>query len=152
MHQLIGIDPALAANSIPQFTPGTHGIDNDGKIYKYMMYDEATAAVAGVAGEAAYYVADTGYGANTVTSDISDSSEVGAGILQVAMSDNEYAWFQIKGLAVMSITLTAGADGDPLTPTGSADGALDVTTAVTDHICAIANDASADEIICDFPF
>jgi len=152
MYQLIGIDPALAANSVPQFTPGTHGIDNDGKIYKYMMYDEATAAVAGVAGEVAYYVADTGYGAHTVTSDLSDSSENGAGVLQVAMSDNEYAWFQIKGAATLSIALTAGGDGDNLTPTGAGDGSLDLNTAVTDHLCAFAVDATANEICCDFPW
>ena len=152
MHQMIGIDPSLTANTIPQFTPGTHGIDNDGKIYKYMMYDEATAAVDGVAGEVAYYVADTGYPAHTVTSDLSDSDEVGAGVLQVVMSDNEYAWFQIKGVAVLSIALTAGADGDNATPTGAGDGTLDLVTAATDHICAIINDVTAQEIICDFPY
>jgi type 1 fimbria pilin len=68
------------------------------------------------------------------------------------MSDDEYGWIQIKGAATLSIALTAGADGDPLTPTGSADGTLDVSGAVTDHVCAIAGDISDQEIICDFPF
>jgi len=45
----------------------------------------------------------------------------------------------------------AGADGDPLTPTGSADGRLDVSGAVTDNVCAIAGDISDKEIICTFP-
>jgi hypothetical protein len=122
------------------------------KAYKYIQYSEEAAAVDGVAGEVTYYVADTGYPANKVTSDLSASSEVGAGVLMANMSDNEYGWVQIRGLATLTIALTAGADGDPLTPTGSADGTLDVTASVTDHRCAIANDASEDEIICDFPF
>jgi hypothetical protein len=38
-----------------------------------------------------------------------------------------------------------------LTPTGSADGKLDVSADVTDNVCAIAGDISDKEIICDFP-
>ena len=123
-----------------------------GKVYKFIQYSEEAAAVDGVAGEVAYYVADTGYPASEVTSDLSASSEIGAGVLQATMSEGEYGWIQIKGLATLSIALTAGADGDPLTPTGAADGTLDVSGAVTDNVCAIANDASANEIICDFPW
>ena len=123
-----------------------------GKVYKFIQYSEEAAAVDGVAGEVAYYVADTGYPASEVTSDLSASNEVDAGVLQANLSEGEYGWVQIKGLDTLSIALTAGADGDPLTPTGSADGTLDVSAAVTDHVCAIANDASANEIICDFPF
>ena len=53
----------------------------------------------------------------------------------------------------MLIRMTsAGADGDPLTPTGSSDGTLDVSGAVTDNVCAIAGDISDKEIACDFPF
>ena len=122
------------------------------KVYKFVQYSEEAAATDGVAGEVCYYVADTGYAANQVTSDLSASSEIGAGVLVSAMSDNEYGWIQIKGGATLSIALTAGADGDPLTPTGSADGTLDVSGAVTDNVCAIAVDASANEIICDFPY
>lgn len=131
---------------------GTIYESTDGKVYKFIQYKEGTAAVDGVAGEVAYYVADTGYGANTVTSDLSDSSENGAGVLQAAMSEDEYGWIQIKGPATLTIALTAGADGDPLTPTGAGDGTLDVSALVTDHVCAIAVDASAQEIICDFPY
>lgn len=135
-------------------TPGLGDLfyGSGNKVYKFIQYSEEAAATDGVVGEVAYYVADTGYGASQVTSDLSASSEIGAGVLQAALSDNEYGWIQIKGAATLSIALTAGADGDPLTPTGSADGTLDVTTAVTDHRCAVAVDASAREIICDFPF
>ena len=89
--------------------------------------------------------------ANDVTSDLSASDEIGAGVLQAIMSDNDYGWIQIRGIATLSIALTAGADGDPLTPTGAADGTLDVSAAVTDNVCAIAGDISEKEIHCMFP-
>lgn len=126
----------------------------NGKMYKYITYAAATAAVSGVAGEVCYYLAATGYAANDVTSDLSDSDEVGAGVLQAALADNEFGWIQIKGSATLTIALTAGADGNALTPTGAGDGTLDVvvTTVALSHICAYAGDASANEIMCDFLF
>ncbi len=130
---------------------GTHRYQN-GKWYKWMQYDEGAAATDAVAGEVAYYYTLDGYKNNIVTSDLSDSVEIGAGVIQAVLSDNEYGWFQIKGEATLTIALTAGADGDPLTPTGSADGTLDVSAAVTDNVCAIAGDISDMEIVCDFPF
>jgi len=123
-----------------------------GKVYKFVRYYEGTAATDGVTGEVAYYYQAGGAQDFSVTSDLSDSVEIGAGVLQSSPSDAEYCWVQIKGPATLSIALTAGADGDPLTPTGAADGTLDVTAAATDAICAFADDASAQEIICDFPW
>lgn len=123
-----------------------------GKVYKFVQYKAGTAAAAGVAREVAYYYTLDGYKLHQVTSDLSDSVEIGAGVLQAAVANDEYCWVQIKGAATLSIALTAGADGDPLTPTGAADGTLDVSAAVTDNVCAIAGDISDQEIICDFPF
>jgi hypothetical protein len=131
---------------------GDHFFGVGGKVYKFVQYKEGTAATDGVAGEVAYYYTLDGYKLNQVTSDLSDSVEIGAGVLQAVMSDDEYGWVQIKGAATLTIALTAGADGDPLTPTGSADGTLDVSGAVTDNVCAIAGDISDLEIICDFPW
>ena len=129
------------------------------KIYKYIQYDEATAAVDGVAGEVTYYIADSGYGASNVTSDLSASgsagTEVAAGVLQAALTDEDYGWIQIKGLATLTIALTAGADGNSLTPTGAGDGTLDVvitTVSLSHNGCAYAIDVTAKEILCDFPF
>lgn len=134
-------------------TPGLGDVVwTGGKAYKFVQYIEGTAATDGVAGEVAYYYTLDGYKNSQVTSDLSDSVEIGAGVLQANVSDQEYCWVQIKGAATLSIALTAGADGDPLTPTGSADGTLDVSAAVTDNVCAIAGDISDKEIICDFPF
>lgn len=122
------------------------------KVYKFVQYDAGTAAAAGIAGEVTYYYTLDGYKNNVVTSDLSDSVEIGAGVLPVGVADQEYCWVQIKGPATLSIALAGGTDGDPLTPTGGADGTLDVSALVTDNVCAIAGDASDKEIICDFPF
>lgn len=123
----------------------------DGKVYKFVQYDAGAGPVAAVAGNVAYYYTLDGYKNGVVTSDLSDSIEIGAGVLMAAPADGEYCWIQIRGAATVTTALTAGADGDPLTPTGATDGTLDVTTASTDHICAIAGDISDKEIICMFP-
>ena len=125
-----------------------------GKKYKFVTYDTGAGSVAAVAGNVAYYYAPSGTSAGattTVTSDLSDSAEVGAGVLQSAPTDGQCCWIQITGSATLNTALTAGADGDPLTPTGSTDGTLDVTAATTDHRCAVALDASAKIVLCQFP-
>jgi len=124
---------------------------NDGKAYKFVQYDTGSGSVAAVSGQVAYYYTLDGYKNGQVTSDLSDSVEIGAGVLQSAPADGEYCWVQIEGAATLSIALTAGADGDPLTPTGATDGTLDVTAAATSNVCAIAGDISDNEIICTFP-
>ena len=151
---ILGID-VTAQSTTPEFIPGQLGVVTDStgtKIYKYLKYDDGTAAVDGVAGEVAYYYTLDGYKNHVCSSDLSDSIEIGAGVIQANIATETYGWFQIKGAATLTIALTAGADGDPLTPTGSADGTLDVSSAATDNVCAIAGDISDKEIICDFPF
>lgn len=152
---IIGIDPT-AVSSTPEFGVGQIGavVSNNGvtKIYKYVEYKVGSGSVAAVSGNACYYNTLDGYKLNQVTSDLSDSVEIGAGILQSAPTDGQYCWIQIKGAATMAAALTAGADGDPLTATGSSDGKLDVTADVTSVVVAYAGDISDKEIICDFPF
>ena len=151
---VIGIDPA-AVSSTAEYGVGQLGsvIDSGGvtKIYKYVQYDTGAGSVAAVSGQVAYYYTLDGYKLNKVSSDLSDSIEIGAGVLNSAPTDGQYCWIQIAGPATLSIALTAGADGDPLTPTGSADGTLDVSSAATDNVYAIAGDISDKEIICTFP-
>ena len=124
--------------------------DSDGeKMYKWVKY--SAGAVAAVAGNVAYYVTATGYATQTVTSDLSASAEIGAGVLQAVIADGSYGWIQVGGLATLTPALTAGVDGDPLTPTGASDGTLDVVAVATSAVCAYADDASAKTIICAFP-
>ena len=149
---VVGIDPTSVSDTA-EFKLGQHGavIDSPTKLYKYVQYDTGSAGAAAVAGEVSYYYTLDGYKNNVVTSDLSDSVEIGAGVLQAVMTDGQFGWIQISGPATLTIALTAGADGDPLTPTGSADGTLDVSADVTDNVCAIAGDISDKEIICTFP-
>jgi hypothetical protein len=155
--QLAGVD-VTSASTAPEFAVGTiHWDLTVGKAYKYVQYDTGAGSVAAVAGQVAYYYTLDGYKNYKVTSDLSDSIEIGAGVLLSAPTDGQYCWVQIKGPATLSIALTGGADGDPLTPTGATDGTLDVVlndagSGFLAHICAYCGDQSDNEIICDFPF
>lgn len=122
------------------------------KCYKWVKYDTGAGPVAAVAGNIAYYYAAGGYQDHIVSCDLSDSVNLGAGVLLAAPTDTQYCWIQIKGAATLTTALTAGADGNALTAVGTTDGTLDVSGADTDHVCAIADDISAKEVICDFPF
>lgn len=119
----------------------------DGRVYKFVKYDDGTGNVAAVAGNFCYYLAETGAETWTVTSDLSDSSYVGAGVLQAVIADGGYGWIQVQGPATLATALTAGSDGNALTPVGSTDGTLDVSALVTDHIAAIAVDISAKKVL-----
>lgn len=151
---IIGIDITLvsaAANFKLGTVAGDIGTLGPQKNYKYIKYDAGTAAVAGVAGEVAYYLGAGGTQDSIVTSDVSDSVNIGAGVLQAVMADATYGWVQITGPATLSIALTAGVDGNALTAVGAGDGTLDVAALVSDAVCAYADDASAKEIMCCFP-
>lgn len=154
----IGLD-GTATNAA--HTVGTHYTADSGKIYKYVLYDDGTANLDLAAGDVVYYVDDTGYGASTVSADTSDATgaEIGAGVAVAAVTtDASYFWVQIKGAATLTVALGGSAgDGDPLTAVAAADKALtkaaEADTAATYvSVVAIAVDASAKEIICDFPF
>ena len=147
-----------AVATTPEFKPGTIGVDDANKAYKYVQYDTGAGAVAAVVGQVAYYYTLNGYKNHQVTSDLSDAAggagtELGAGVIMGAPTDGQYCWIQIKGPATLTIALTAGADGDPLTATGATDGTLDVNvaTAANTRVCAHAGDISALEIVCEFP-
>jgi len=133
---------------------GDRFTDQDGKEYRFVQYDTGAGPVAAVAGNFAYYYAPSGASAgatSVVTSDLSDSAAVGAGVLMSAPGDGEYCWIQTRGPATLTTALTAGADGNALTAAGATDGTLDVSAAVTDHICAIAVDASAKIVFVTCP-
>lgn len=123
----------------------------DGKVYKFVLFSDGTGNVAAVSGNVVYYVAETGAETWTVTSDLSDSNNIGAGMLCSAPADGEYCWIQVQGPATLNTALTAGADGNALTAVGATDGTLDVSALVTDFICAVAIDASAKKVILTCP-
>ena len=127
-----------------------------GKVYKFVQYKEATAAVDGVSGEMTGYYTLDGHKNSQVTSDYSDTVDIGAGVLQANVSNDEYCWIQIKGPATLTIAATAGSDGDSMTIVGAGDGTLDTAVDTTAsnpvHICAYAGDISDNEYVLDCPF
>lgn len=145
-------------HTTPEFALGSVGVNVVGgveKMYRYVQYTTAAGAVAAVVGNVTYLHAPGGVSAGattTVTSDLSESAGVGAGVLASAPANLEYCWVQVKGPATITPALTAGADGNALTAVGATDGTLDVSALVTDCICAYAVDASAKIIMCNFPF
>lgn len=154
MSYIVGMD--LTANdATPQFKPGTVGQTSDGKRYKYLKFDNGVGNVAAVVGNVAYYLAVSGTSAGqttTVTMDLTDCAGVTAGVFQAVLTDGYYGWFQTWGEATLTTALTAGADGNALTAVGAgADGTLDVSALVTDHIAAIAVDASAKIVFLTCP-
>lgn len=129
-------------------------VDHTGKRYKFVLHNSGAGPVAAVAGNMTYYYAPGGVSAGaltTVTSDLSDSANVGAGMLMSAPATGEYCWIQTGGSATLTTALTAGADGNALTAAGATDGTLDVSAAVTDFICAVAVDASAKIVFLTCP-
>ena len=149
------VDETYAA--LGENTPGIGDIyfGPEGKVYKFVQYDTGAGSVAAVAGNICYYYAPSGASAgatNVVTSDLSDSAGLGAGVLQSVPGDGEYCWIQIRGDATITPALTAGADGNALTAVGASDGTLDVSALVTDAVVAYAVDASAKIIKCNFPW
>lgn len=153
---MIQIGPDLTRiDTTPQFARGTTWHDGTNKWYKYCVYDTGGGVVAVVNDMCYYYGPGGAHGLNydnaQVTRDLSASTEIGAGMLLSVPGDGEFHWIQITGPAQIN-TITAGSDGDKLTPTGSTDGGLDLSAATTDKICAIATDISADRIILDCPF
>jgi len=68
----------------PMFTLGLVYQAASGKKYKYVQYDTGAGGIAAVAGNVCYYYAPGGVSAGSttkVTSDLSDSANVGAGVI-----------------------------------------------------------------------
>lgn len=149
MHNA-GID-FTRADATAQFTLGQVVEGTNGDRYKYVLFNNGAGNVAAVVGNFAYIYAVSGASAGqttTVTMDLTDCAGVGAGVFQSVPADGEYCWIKGSGTATLTTALTAGADGNALTAVGAgADGTLDVSALVTDHICAIALDASAKIVL-----
>jgi hypothetical protein len=152
MSILVGANLTETYAALGHNTPGLGDIyaADDGKRYRFVLFDNGAGNVAAVAGNFAYVLAVSGASAGqttTVTMDLSDSAGVGAGVFQSVPADGEYCWVQIAGYATLTTALTVAADGNALTPVGSTDGTLDVSALVTDHVCAVAIDASAKIVL-----
>tara|TARA_R100000654_G_C2607547_1_gene116128 strand:- start:69 stop:557 length:489 start_codon:yes stop_codon:yes gene_type:complete len=157
---VLGIDPTFTSTHDGGFVNATSEsfrlgqlgavIGQPTKLYKWVQ--NYGFGFTSEAGNVCYYWTVDGYRLNRVTVDVSGGVEIGAGVFQTTVAAGDFGWIQIRGPATLSVALTAGADGDPLTPTGAGDKTLDVAASFTDNICAIAGDISDKEIICMFPY
>lgn len=130
-------------------------VSNDNKTYRFVKYNSGAGAIAAVAGNAVGFYSPSGVSAgatNEVTSDVSDTSANGAGVLVGAPGNGEYGWIQVKGVATLTTALVSGADGNALIMSATTDGTLKVAAAVTDTVCAYAIDASAKIVMLACPY
>lgn len=140
------------------------------KLYKYVRLQNETATVAGAAGDLCQYDAESGYKNNRVVTDLTDASTmpIGAGLLAGTVAGVAgtayYCWIQIKGAGTLVEAIAASVDGTPVAcadgdqiVNGAADKVARRVNTVIDAdaearaIIGIAVDASAKEIICNFP-
>lgn len=124
---------------------------SDGRVYKFVLFNNGTDNIAAVSGNASYYLSSTGAETWTVTSDLSSSDGVVAGVFQSAPADGEYCWIQVQGPCTMTTAFTAGAAGNAMTGVGSTDGAVDVSALVTDPICGFIMNAAGKKILLTCP-
>lgn len=164
------ITPLDAVESTDKEGVGTLRFEGN-KVYKWVKFLNTTATVAGALGDPVCYTAVDGYDDNEVCADLTDADAkpIGAGILQATvigtLGTAYYLWIQIRGFATLVEAIAASvdaapvaaADGDPLV-VGAADKVLRRVNTVIDADAerrsevAIAVDASAGTIICNFPF
>lgn len=165
---VVNID-ITSVSSTPKYALGQIFHDEaNAKVYKYVKYNDGTGNLDLAAGDVVHYVDDTGYAAHTVSCDVSDLTGAGipAGVVVDTVTDDaSYFWVQIRGLASIAVAIessndgtpVAAGDGDPLV-LGDADKALRRQNTVIDADaerdveCAVASDASAKEIICNFVY
>jgi len=137
------------------FSPGVCVTAQDGKVYKFVKFNNGVGDVAAVVGNVCYYYAVSGVSAGQITEvtmDVTDSGGVSAGVFQSIPADGEYCWIQIKGPATLTTALVSGADGNALMASATTDGTFKVSAAVTDAVSAYAIDASAKIVMLDCPF
>ncbi len=136
---------------------GTIRFEN-GKWYKWVLYDDGTDTLDIVAGDFLCYVALTGYLASLVTADVSDSDDttpMGAGIATGTVTvDQTYMWIQIKGGATLSLDPGAGAPGDSETvvPSATDKKVAVATSSDLEHHIGFILDDSEKTIYLDCPW
>jgi len=130
----------------------------DGKVYKYVKLQNATATVAGVSGDPVAYGATSGYDNNLVVLDMSDaeSQPVGAGFLNATvvgtLATAYYVWITIKGLVTVPTAVGSGVVGSTVRLT-STDKTLGVTTGVLNAMgVELTATAANNKVAADCPF
>ena len=136
----------------------------DGKWYKYVLFNNGTGDVAAAANQMAYYHGDDGMDDNEVTSDYTDGI-VAAGLFQAVLTEAYYGWIQVAGYATLALAIAAStdaapvaaADGDSVILDPSIDGGVQRVNTVNDNAIdvempiASVIDASLKKVILQIP-
>jgi hypothetical protein len=118
-----------------------------GKQYRYVQVEDANLA----ANDVVEYADATG---NEVTKDVSGGASVGRGFAGVAVNtvtDGNYGWVQIKGLATCKVAANTAVLAGARVKTGTADGCVSTYAATTgseDYSfgIALANDTATTSV------
>lgn len=148
--------PAQLSNQNSGGVPGIGDIyvSHDNKTYRFVQYRVGAGNIAGAVGNVVGLFAPGGVStglSDVVTSDVSETAGVGAGVLMAAPLDGEYCWIQVKGAAQITTPLVSGASGQSLVLSATTDGTLKVAAAVTESVVAYAVNAGNRQIMCAFP-
>ena len=151
----LGIKKIFATSLTEILTSDVEGLGTirreGNKTYKFIKYNNGTVNTEGLAGHFVTYFGIAGHDNSEVTFDHSDGT-VGAGVLVAALQDGNFGWIQIGGAATLLVSLTAGANGNGLTIVGAANGTLDVSALVSDHLVAVVIDAALEKVLLFCPF
>ncbi len=150
---------ATALTEIKTFdAEGIGAIRREGnKTYKWVLYDEGTAALDVVAGDFVNYVAAVGYALSKVVADTADADTTtpfGAGVILATITATlTFCWIQIIGSVTLSLDPTGTpADSNALVPSAT-DKAMAVATASdVEHLCGHTIDDSAKLVYLSCPF
>ena len=129
----------------------------NGRWYKWVLYDDGTDTLDIVAGDFLVYVTLTGYGLSKVTADASDgtaTNPTGAGIAVATVTvDQTYMWIQIKGAATLSLDPTGPpSDSNAIVPSATDKAVAVATSSDVEHIIGHILDDSAKTCYLDCPW
>lgn len=137
----------------PKYVVGQYREEN-GKGYRYVLYDNGTGNLTCTDGKLLYQVGSTDW---TVTHDVSDTDRnLVAGVAVSAIADAGYGWMQTRG----QDTVTTNGDddiakGDAVIASAAGDGTADSTaqdTAPTNKVVgwALADDVNGSDTVLTF--
>jgi hypothetical protein len=129
-------------------------VSHDNRRYRFVRYLAGAGAIVGVAGSAVGFYGPAGNSAGAVydvTSDVSDTNGVLAGVLVGAPADGEFCWIQTGGPVVLTPALVSGADGNAMTLSSTTDGTLKVVAAATDYQGAVLIDSGTKTLMLACP-
>jgi len=135
------------------FPLGARYADNDGRVFRFVKYNDGDGEVVGVAGQLVIGL-DSAYPDGEVTMDYSSATikaiaNDARGFLQAALTDGAYGWVQTWGRNRKAALTGTGIDaqGEQVMKHATTDGAIDTWTAGEVLGTALEVDATAAQAV-----